>query len=514
MIELRNAAAIRRAEEAAYRDVAPGALMQRASFALAVACAGLLDQARGRVVGARVVLLVGAGNNGGDALWAGAHLAARGCAVVAVALADRLHPEGSAALRRAGGRVISADEADRAEAAIVAADLVVDGILGIGGRGALREPAATLAALAADAIVVAVDLPSGVDADTGAVAGPAVDADVTVTFGALKPGLVLAPGRDRAGTVRLVEIGLEFDEPASAACLTGADVAAWVPEPTGDAYKYSRGVAALATGSAAYPGAGLLSVAAARAVGTGMVRVLDDGTGRCGQIVLRFPDVVVDGAAPAAQQRASAWGCGSGLAGTPDQEPLVAAVLAAPVPVVLDAGALTVLAASPEVRTALRERAARALVTVLTPHDGEFERICPGLLARSAGRLAAARDAAAELHAVVVLKGPGTVVAAPDGTAFVDTEATADLGVAGSGDVLTGLVTGVLAEAWAAGRRTAADLTEATAAAVWLHGRAGRVAARSGPVTATGIASAVPAAVLAARHGGLRTGPGPDGDPT
>jgi hydroxyethylthiazole kinase-like uncharacterized protein yjeF len=501
MIELRDVASVRRAESAAFARVPDGALMQRAAFALSVTCAGLLAGARGQTVGSRVVLLVGAGDNGGDALWAGAFLAGRGCAVTAILTADRHHIEGARALQRAGGRIVPAADADAALALLADADLVVDGVLGIGGRGALREPAATLAAATGDAIVVAVDLPSGVDADTGTVAGAAIDADVTVTFGAVKPGLLVGPGRQRSGTVRLVEIGLDFDHPPTARCVEGVDVEAWVPEPEAAAYKYSRGVAALATGSPAYPGAGLLSVAAARAVGAGMVRFLDDGTGRSGQVVDRFPDVVVDGAAPVDQPRATGWGVGSGIAGTDDQEPLVCAVLAVAVPVVLDAGALTIMSNSAAVRELVRDRAEHGLTTVLTPHDGEFERLCPGLLAEADGRLDAARAAAGRLGAVVLLKGPGTVVAAPDGSTYVDTEGTADLGVAGSGDVLTGLLTGVLAGAWAAGRRSLDELTQATAAAVWLHGRAGRIAAQAGPVVAPGIADAVGAAVRAARFG-------------
>ncbi len=285
MIDLRDVAAVRRAEAAAFARVPDGTLMQRAAFALSVTCAGLLERARGRTTGAQVALLVGSGDNGGDALWAGAFLAGRGCAVTAITAADRFHVDGARALRRAGGRLVAGADLDGAQQVLARADLVVDGLVGIGGSGGLREPAAGLLAAGVDAIVVAVDLPSGVDADTGVVAGAAVDADVTVTFGAVKPGLMLSPGRERCGTVRLVDIGLEFDQPAAVRVLEGTDVARWVREPDADAYKYSRGVAALATGSAAYPGAGLLSTAAARALGPGMVRVLDDGTARTRETV-------------------------------------------------------------------------------------------------------------------------------------------------------------------------------------------------------------------------------------
>ncbi len=194
---------VRAAEQALMATLPDGALMQRAAAGLAAQCARLL----GTVYGARVSLLVGAGNNGGDALYAGARLAARGARVTALLLApDRAHAGGLAALRRAGGRVVEA------AAAAVPADLVVDGILGIGGSGGLREAAVPLADAARSCLTVAVDLPSGVDADTGAVDGEAVHADVTVTFGALKAGLVAGAGADHAGEVRLVDIGLDLPE--------------------------------------------------------------------------------------------------------------------------------------------------------------------------------------------------------------------------------------------------------------------------------------------------------------
>src|SRR4051812_679196 len=164
-----------------------GALMQRAATALARRAASLL----GRVYGARVVLLVGKGNNGGDALYAGARLAARGARVDALLLGDAEPPGALTALLHAGGRAHPGGT-DRDAALVGAADLVVDGMLGIGGKGGPRKPASRLAEIAADAraTVLAVDVPSGVDAGTGHVGGSAVTADVTVTFGALKPGLL------------------------------------------------------------------------------------------------------------------------------------------------------------------------------------------------------------------------------------------------------------------------------------------------------------------------------------
>ena len=231
---------VRAAEAALFALVPEGALMQRAAAGLAAVCADLLRGGAGGVYGARVVVLAGTGDNGGDALYAGERLARRGASVTAVQAGARLHPDGALALRAAGGRIIAVvpprdagatsdpsaapgstggpggrdreryDVGHEVRRVIGHADLIIDGMLGIGGSGGLREPFATLAQLAANAsaTTVAVDLPSGIDADTGAVAGPAVRADVTVTFGAVKPGLLIDPGAGHAGVVEFVDIGL------------------------------------------------------------------------------------------------------------------------------------------------------------------------------------------------------------------------------------------------------------------------------------------------------------------
>jgi hydroxyethylthiazole kinase-like uncharacterized protein yjeF len=497
MIEVRSVAEIRAAEEAAFAVLPDGALMQRAAMALAVSCARLLRDVRGGVVGARVVLLVGSGNNGGDALFAGALLAGRGARVDVVPVGGSIHDRGAETLRRAGGRF--PDSTGAAEL-LAAADLVVDGILGIGGRGGLREPAASMIAHAGEAIVVAVDVPSGVDADTGAVQGAAVTADVTVTFGAMKAGLLVGEGRAHSGTVQLVDIGLGFAAPARCTVLESLDVARWLPEPGEDDYKYRRGVVGISAGSGPYPGAALLAVGGARHANVGMVRYLDRADGAAGAVVEAFPDIVLDGAPPSQQTRADAWGCGSGFVGSDDDEPVVLAVLEAALPVVIDAGALRVLAASAAAQSAVHRRWSAGLPTVLTPHDGEFERLRPGVLA-STDRMAAAMSAARELSSIVVLKGPGTIIAAPDGSVRIDAEATSALATAGSGDVLMGVVSAVIAGAWARGQRDADSLLDAIAAAVWIHGRCGRVAQEEGPVVATDLIAALPAAVDAARFG-------------
>jgi hydroxyethylthiazole kinase-like uncharacterized protein yjeF len=410
---------------------------------------------------------------------------------------------------RAGGRLHTyAPNDPEIDGLIDDADIVVDGILGIGGSGGLRDGAAEVASRVAraGAIVVAVDVPSGVDADTGATSGSAVSADVTVTFGALKPGLLVAPGVLHAGAITVIDIGLEFDGDGCAFVIERDDVADWVPEPARDDYKYRRAVVGVTAGSRPYPGAALLATSAARRANVGMTRFLDRADGAATLVVTQYPDVVMDGTNPADQPHVDAWACGPGYLGDSDDAVAVAAVLAAAVPVVLDAGALSVVAESSPVRDAIRARHERGLVTVLTPHEGEFARIAPGLLDRAGDRVAAARDLAHDLGVIMVLKGPGTVIAAPDGQVAIDTEGTADLGTAGSGDVLTGITGALLAGAWATGRRDLNSLHHATAAAVWIHGAAGRLAGRGAPVVATDVADAVPDAIREARFGPI----GPD----
>ncbi len=265
--------AVRRAEAAA---AAPEpVLMQRAATALASVCIDLLRQAGSSVRGSHVAALVGTGNNGGDALWALTRLAGRGVRATAIGDPQRMHREGLAAARAARVEVHGwTDEASTQ--ALARADLVLDGILGIGGRGGLHGPPAQLLP-AVRAPVVAVDVPSGVDSDTGQVVGVAVTAAVTVCFGVLKPGLLVEPGRQYAGTVTVVDIGLPAITESSATVLDLADLAG--APPAQDAHKYRRGVVGIRAGSEQYPGAALLAVAGARASGVGMVSFVSAGAG-------------------------------------------------------------------------------------------------------------------------------------------------------------------------------------------------------------------------------------------
>jgi len=508
---------VRAAERALMALVPEGTLMQRAAAGLTSVCASLL----GHVYGSRVVVLAGTGDNGGDALYAGARLAGRGAAVTAVAAGPGLHAAGSDALRGAGGQRADATSPQAAQA-IAAADLIIDGILGIGGRGGLREPAATLAGLtarAADcgAVVVATDLPSGVDADTGVVSGAAISADVTVTFGTYKPGLLIDPGASHAGTVELIDIGIgpHLTAPPAVIALQAADVAALFPRPDAESDKYRRGVLGVLAGSQRYTGAAVLSVGAAIRGGAGMVRLV---SARAAADVVRqyWPEAVItvidpaDPAGPSEQVgsgsasalvggpaaiqsagRVQAWAAGPGLGTGDDAAAMLATVLSTPLPVLVDADGLTVLSQ----RRDLLSRPAGA-ATLITPHAGELGRLLnEDHGAIEAHRLESARQAAAELGVTVLLKGSTTVVATPDPgePVLVNPTGTPWLATAGSGDVLTGLAGALIAE----GVR---PVRMAAAAAAFLHGLAGRLAATDAPIGAGDVLAAIPEAIRRVRQ--------------
>ncbi len=503
---------VRAAEQALMATVPDGALMQRAAAGLATVCVRML----GGGYGARIVVLAGPGDNGGDALYAGARLAARGAQVHVVQAGSRLHEGGAAALRQAGGRFAAAlgggeaDGAGRPDAATLAAiadaDLIIDGILGIGGRGGLRAPAANLAgpvaaAAAAGAIVVATDLPSGIDADTGVSAGTAIRADVTVTFGTIKPGLLIDPGASYAGTVELVDIGLDphLARPAAIA-LQSSDIAELLPQPGAESDKYRRGVLGVVAGSEKYTGAAVLCVGGAIRGGAGMVRF---ASARHAVELVRqhWPEAVLSqldpadpagatGAAGAAAiesvGRVQAWVIGPGIGTDEKAIALLAGVLAAPLPVLVDADGLTILAKHRD----LLSRPAGA-PTLITPHAGELARLLDGDSAEiEAHRLDSARRAAAELGVTVLLKGSTTVVASPDAAdpVLVNPTGTPWLATAGSGDVLSGLTGALLAQG-------VAPVRLAAAAAAYLHGLAGRKAARGAPIGAADIIAALPEAI-------------------
>jgi ADP-dependent NAD(P)H-hydrate dehydratase / NAD(P)H-hydrate epimerase len=445
---------VRAAEETLLAQVPDGALMARAAGGLAAAVVDLLGGAYGR----RVLLLVGAGNNGGDALYAGAALARRGCSVEAVLLSSSAHEAGLAALRDAGGRVVAATESARP-------DVVVDGIVGIGGTPGLRPDAEAALAAHPDAPVVAVDVPSGVSVDDGRLEGPHVRAAVTVTFGTHKVAHLVDPAAAACGAVSLVDIGLTLP-PATVTALQPEDVAALLPVPGGADHKYTRGVVGLRTGGA-YPGAGLLSVAGASTGLVGMVRYAGPQS-VFEQVRLVHPEVV------AATGQVQAWvvGCGGGEDAGSD----LAAAFEDEVPVVVDADALAHLPAVPPVPL------------VLTPHAGELARMLG--VERSeveARQLEHVRAAASRFDAVCLLKGRHTLVATPSGEVRVTTTGVPWLATAGAGDVLAGIIGALLA----AGLPT----YDAASVGSWLHGAAATYASEGGPITALDVAAAVPAVV-------------------
>lgn len=421
-------------------------LMARAGEAVARAAVQLLGGTYGR----RVVVVAGPGNNGGDGRVAAERLARRGVRV-------RVHP------------------VDDAPAVLGPCDLVIDASYGTGFRGSYAFPDPD------GAPVLAVDIPSGISGLTGRAAGRPAHAVATVTFAALKPGLVAGDGPSFAGGVTVADIGLDVSG-AATHLVEDADVGAWVPDRSEEDHKWRHAVWVVA-GSPGMTGAARLATAAALRSGAGYVRLTVPGHADPGAPVeavvvpLRTDDWAGPVTAETGRFRAVAVGPGLGRADHTGTE--VRRLLAGTDrPVVLDGDGLWVLG-----RDAPTVLATRSAPTVLTPHDGEFERITgapPG-----DDRLAAARELAAGTGAVVLLKGATTVVAAPDGAVLLVRAGDPRLATAGTGDVLTGVVAAVIA--------AGADPWRGAAAAAHLHGRAARTGPRRGLV-ASDVVDGLPAA--------------------
>ena len=489
-------AAVRAAEHALMELVPDGALMGRAAAGLASVCASLLSQRQGTCT------------DPGSSCWrAAGTTAVTPCSRAPGWLAAARPSPRWRRARRPSGRDRGAAGRGRphhrrgqragTDDAIDRADLIIDGLLGIGGRGGLREPFAGLAqrveqARQAGATVVAVDLPSGIDADTGAVDGPAVRADVTVTFGAIKPGLLIDPGAGHAGTVELVDIGLGpylTDGPAAAAPQR-QDISELLPRPGPESDKYRRGVLGLLAGSDRFTGAALLSAGGAVHGEAGMVRVV---TAQAAAALVRqvWPETVLtvhpddaDWDLIGSVGRVQAWVAGPGMGTGPDAVARLTAILGTDLPVLVDADGLTILS---QVKNLLP----RAAPTLITPHAGELARLLGTEGDRvEARRLEHARRAAAELAVTVLLKGSTTVIASPqaagesaDQPVLVNPTGTPWLATAGSGDVLSGLAGALLAQGLAP--------AQAGLAAAYLHGLAARLAAAgTGDGTGNGTAEA------------------------
>jgi hydroxyethylthiazole kinase-like uncharacterized protein yjeF len=486
MIELLTNAQMAEADRLAIAGgIAGMTLMENAGRAVADAAA-----ARGPA-GGRVVVVAGPGNNGGDGFVAARLLAARGFPVRVVLVGDaaRLKGDAAEAARRFGGTVTPASAR-----ALDGAGIVIDALFGAGldraVSGVAREMIAAMNACGAP--IVAVDLPSGINGSTGAVMGLAVEAAETVTFFRRKPGHVLLPGRLHCGRIHVADIGipahvLEHVRPhvvLNAPALWRAHF----PVPRIDGHKYARGHAVVVSGGAARTGAARLAAHAALRAGAGLVTIASPREALAINAATNLAVMVrpVDGAAELADylsdRRLNALVLGPGGGVGPAMRELVAAGLAGPRAVVLDADALTSFEGDAPALYALL--AGRDRPAVLTPHAGEFTRLFknePAIFDKPS-KIDKAIAAAQRSGAIVLLKGPDTVVAAPDGRAAVADNAPPWLATAGAGDVLAGFIAGLLAQGMPG--------FEAAAAATWVHGEA---ATHFGPgLIAEDLAEALP----------------------
>lgn len=444
---------------------------------------------------ARVMVLAGPGNNGGDGFVAARLLALRGYRVEVVALAAPSTYRGDAgamAARWSGPTTVLMGAGDPSP--LADADVIIDALFGAGLSRPLDGPAARLVeyANASRATVVAVDVPSGLDGTTGVPTGPVIDACETVTFFRLKPGHLLMPGRDLCGQVTLADIGIPdavLSEVGHTALRNGPAVwGALFPSLQAASHKYTRGHALVLSGPATATGAARLAAEAALRCGAGLVTMGASG-GALAVLAAHVTSIMItEIGSPRAlstalsdtRRNAILIGPGAGV-GT-DTAELVLAALASPAAATLDADALTSFAPGEAAPTSGFGFTARHVATdgftpqrlfeairardravVLTPHEGEFRRLFGDL---PGSKLERARTAAATFGATVVLKGADTVIAGPDGRAAINDNAPAWLATAGSGDVLAGIVTGLIAQGMPG--------FEASCAAVWLHGRAAR----------------------------------------
>ncbi len=535
-------------------------LMQLAASAVADVAAIMLAEYAHSLADGDVLILVGPGGNGGDGLYAGASLALRGLEVSALIVGDdgAAHERALATFRTAGGTVLDADCNPRQEA--FEHTLIVDAIAGLASARGLNAKARDVMDVVrfAHRPVLAVDMPTGVDATTGECAENHVVADVTVTFGGLKPGHLVAP---ECGEILIADLRLPGSEESFLQKLTAEEFHSLVGHyshlPTVDAPydwsnltsgrsgatelpvwfqftretyttihgvepgirddKYTGGVVTIAAGSKAYPGAGVLAVAGAVRATCAMVRAITD---RSEDIIARFPEVVLSPSlTDAGRTQAICLGSGRGTDDAAREELNFA--LSQPVPLVLDADALTLLSEDSTLRKALSERGTPA---VITPHTGEFERLYTAVFGNTDGTalLERVRRLAAELQVTVLLKGRITIICGPDGYVTTHNAGNSFAATPGSGDVLAGLVGAFVAKLHAddltraAGYSLSLDrdysptfedleharlaaVTAATFEAVHVHAQAAALAANTpdgqGPVSALGIAEALPRAI-------------------
>lgn len=491
MIRAYAVSAVREAEAAAMAGLQDGELMSRAASGLAAVASARLGGPGGR----RVVAIVGAGNNGGDALYALASLARDGATAVVLTVAGSVHEGGLRAARESGALVLDAvdgqaDSASAVSSMLREAELVIDGIVGIGGHPGLSPRIEALLAEVSDsAYVLAVDLPSGTDPDGEVPTRSCVFADETVTFIAAKPVHLLPAGEPAVGRLTVVDLGVEIGGAAAVERVTAGDVAWLWPRPGPADDKYSRGVLGIVAGGETYTGAALLAVTSAVCSGAGMVRYVGPPT----------PTLLVRSQVPEAvigQGQVQAWLIGPGVDAADEsadgraQRSAAQSALDSGLPCVVDAGALDLIVEP------------RSTPTLLTPHAGELATMLSRLGASqvavdrstvAGAPLAHARRLADLTNSTVMLKGATTLVVSPGsadpaGPAVrSQADAPAWLATAGSGDVLAGL----------AGTLLASGLTplDAGSLAALVHGLAANAANPGGPVRALDVAQAIPGVV-------------------
>lgn len=434
MLAIATPEEMRAIDAAALATTSIETLIQRAGSAVARAALAMLGGSYGR----RVVVLVGPGNNGADGRVAARRLTDRGVQV----------------------RIVEANSLT----VLPAGDLVIDAAFGTGFRGSWKAPEV------GDARVLAVDIPSGINGLTGEAVGDVLSAERTITFAALKPGLVFGPGAELAGTIQIADVGLDCSH-VRANLVQHSDVAGWIPLRSGDAHKW-RAATRVVAGSTGMTGAAHLVSSAALRSGAGMVHLSTPGAGVGGSHEYVERPVAATGWAVEVGSdlhRFQALVLGPGL-GRDDATVASARELirGAPVPTVIDGDGLFGLASNRENAAALLGE--RAWPAVLTPHDGEF-----GLLAGDPpgrDRIQSVRQLAAHLGVVVLLKGPATVIAEPSGQVLVVTSGDQRLATAGTGDVLSGIIGSLLAQGVPA--------FHAAAGGAWIHGRAGMLGYQRG----------------------------------
>ena len=469
-MEVLTTAEMERADRLTIAAGTPGfALMLSAGQAVAAAAMDMAAEGP-------IVVIAGPGNNGGDGFVAAAELAARGREVQVILLCERESLQGDAASAARGWKYPILPFNPQA---IGRPALIIDALFGAGlDRAVKGEPFEMIEAINANgAPVLSVDLPSGINGTTGAVMGTAVRAVETVTFFRRKPAHLLLPGRTHCGTVRVADIGIDAGVLAEIGPKTFENIPSFwrgsYQVPQIDGHKYSRGHVAVVSGGLAATGAARLSARGALRAGAGLVTLaspqdaLAVNASALMAIMVHAVDTVVEFAGMFADKRFNACVIGPGAGVGERTRDFVLTTLSAKRAVVLDADALTSFAGSPEQLFEAIKNSHDPQV-VLTPHEGEFPRLFSDISNKHPFRskLERVRDAAERAGGVVLLKGPDTVVASPDGRATIAANAPPWLATAGSGDVLAGIIAGLLAQGVAA--------FEAASIGVWMHGEAAR----------------------------------------